>query len=102
MSKYITAEQANAFMEKSLAQKRIDLADLEMFVPDGGCVCVCYDTAEIYSSRKAAAASFMEAMYNSEGAENERYQNIFFDILEGKDICLDGVSEYVYKIERRF
>ena len=98
----ITSEQANAFIEKATAQKRIDISDLDMFVPDGGCVCLCYDIAEIWGSREAAETSFIMGLLNSEGAESDRYLNVITDIQEGKSVCLDGVSRYAVRIDRRF
>ena len=75
-----------------------EITKYEEIVPAGGCVCICYNNAEIWDSREEAARSFMEGMYYSEGAESERYENVLFDILAGKPVCHDGVSEQVFSV----
>ena len=67
-------------------------------VPAGGCACICYNSAEIWDNREDAAISFMEGMYGTEGAESERYQNVFLDIMAGEIWCWDGVTTNILNI----
>lgn len=67
-------------------------------VSEGGVITVCYNQAEVWADRKAAVTFFLECMYNSEGAESERYENVFFDLLAGLDIAHDGVSWKVREV----
>lgn len=36
---------------------------------------------------------FLEAMMNSDGAERERYSNVYFKIIRGIDYCTDSDSD---------
>lgn len=36
---------------------------------------------------------FLEAMMNTEGAERERYANVYFGIIKGLDFCTDSDDE---------
>lgn len=67
-------------------------------VGEDGVVTVCFNAADVWPSRKAAVAFFLEGMYNSEGAENERYQEVLFQLLEGRDVAHDGVSWKVREV----
>ena len=53
-------------------------------------VTVCYGQRETWKSRKQAMASFLEAVAATEGHEQERYMNVYIDLLEGKMVCTDG------------
>lgn len=48
----------------------------------------CYGKTETMS-RKDALEKYYDGMRNSEGAENERYQRIFFQLMEGHTECAD-------------
>ena len=50
-------------------------------------VTVCYGQREIWTSRKKAMASFLEAAFATEGAEHEHYMGIYLQLLEGKKVC---------------
>lgn len=50
---------------------------------------VCYNQEEKWESREEAMEYFLEGMRNSEGSERERYTNIYFDLMDGKDYCTD-------------
>lgn len=39
--------------------------------------------------RQSAIKFYLEAMACSEGSENERYTNIYLDLIEGKKECFD-------------
>ena len=52
-------------------------------------VIICYNQAEEWESRKQAKAFYMDCMFNSEGSEQERYVNIFRQLEEGQDLCID-------------
>lgn len=51
---------------------------------------VCYGREDVFDCRDDAINFFMEAVAGSEGSERERYQNILWDLSEGKDVCTDG------------
>lgn len=52
-------------------------------------IIICYNQAEEWESRKQAKAFYMDCMFNSEGSEQERYVNIFQQLEEGQDLCID-------------
>lgn len=52
-------------------------------------IIICYCQAEEWESRKQAKAFYMDCMFNSEGAERDRYVNIFRQLEEGQDLCID-------------
>lgn len=52
-------------------------------------VIICYNQAEEWESRRQAKSFYMECMFNSEGSEQERYVNIFRQLEEGQDLCID-------------
>lgn len=53
---------------------------------------ICYDNIELWHSRKTAMEFFKDCIFNSEGAERDRYVNVYFDLEEGLDVCEDGAS----------
>lgn len=55
---------------------------------------VCYGEIEYWNSRKLAMQFYREAMEACDGCERERYTNIFLDLLDGMDICTDGMGDY--------
>ena len=50
----------------------------------------CYNKTEKMTRRKALE-EFYEGMLCSEGSEHERYETIFFQLLEGKKVCSDNI-----------
>lgn len=44
--------------------------------------------------RRFAMAEYYDGMKNSEGAERERYETIFFQLLEGYMECSDQIPLY--------
>ena len=52
-------------------------------------VVVCYNEAELWGSRKDAMSFYMQGIYACDGAERERYENIYFDLQDKKDVALD-------------
>ena len=50
---------------------------------------ICYGKADHWKSRKEAIEFFLDCMRNSEGAERDRYTSIYFDLLDGKNVCTD-------------
>lgn len=50
---------------------------------------ICYGIKEEWEHREYAIAAFLDAMRNSEGAERERYTNVYLDLIDGKEICSD-------------
>ena len=53
---------------------------------------VCYGKKQEWDDREEAQAYFLEAMMNSDGAERERYSNVYFKIIRGFDYCTDSDS----------
>lgn len=54
---------------------------------------VCYGKVEKWDDRAEAARSFLNAMMNSEGSERERYSNVYFGIIRGRDYCTDSEQD---------
>lgn len=50
---------------------------------------ICYGETKVWDSRKEAEQFFLEGMAACEGAEKERYTNIFLDLTSGKTVCRD-------------
>lgn len=50
---------------------------------------VCYGIEEKWKNREDAIAKFLDCMRNSEGAERDRYVNIYLKLLDGLDSCAD-------------
>lgn len=50
---------------------------------------VCYGETKVWDSRKEAEQFFLEGMAACDGAEKERYTNIFLDLVSGKSVCRD-------------
>ena len=49
---------------------------------------ICYNRKE-RMTRRQGLEKYREGMLCSEGSEHERYEKIFFDLLEGKMIATD-------------
>ena len=45
-----------------------------------------------WESRNEAIAFYVDCMLHSEGAEQERYLEIYIDLMAGKTLCLDEKS----------
>lgn len=52
-------------------------------------ITITYGKAQKWRSRKEAIAFFKDAVYSCEGAERERYVNVFMKLLDGKTVCTD-------------
>jgi len=50
----------------------------------------CYGKEEKWASRQEAMNFYVEGMMCCEGSERDRYVNIYCDLVEGKDYCIDG------------
>ena len=48
----------------------------------------CYNQKETIT-RRDAIDKYLDCMRNSEGSERERYENIYFALLDGEMICYD-------------
>ena len=55
-------------------------------------VTICYGKKREWESRNEAIAFYVDCMLNSEGAEQERYLEIYLDLMAGKTLCLDEKS----------
>ncbi len=50
---------------------------------------VCFNHKQVWNDRRKAINSFEEAMMNSEGAERERYFNVWVELKTGNTLCAD-------------
>ena len=64
-----------------------------IFTESGGVTTVCYGKVQERDDRSEARKLFLEAMMNTEGAERERYANVYFGIIRGLDFCTDSDDE---------
>lgn len=55
-------------------------------------VTICYGKRREWESRNEAIAFYVDCMLHSEGAEQERYLEIYIDLMAGKTLCLDEKS----------
>ena len=54
---------------------------------------ICYGDTKKWDTRKEAMAFFLQAINSSEGAEQQRYFNVYTQLTQGFDPCNDGVSD---------
>ena len=54
---------------------------------------ICYGKEEVWDNRKDAIAFYLEGMTACEGAERNRYTNIYLQLLDGKKVCKDIPDE---------
>ena len=59
------------------------------YADSDGVTTVCYGKVQEWDDRSEARNFFLNAMMNSEGAERERYANIYFGIVRDRDCCTD-------------
>ena len=57
------------------------------YADSDGVTTVCYGKVQEWDDRSEARNFFLNAMMNSEGAERERYANIYFGIVRAQDYC---------------
>lgn len=50
---------------------------------------ICYGETKVWDNRAEAIQFFLEGMAACEGAERERYTNIYLDLVSGKAVCKD-------------
>ena len=50
---------------------------------------VCYGEEKVWESRAEAEAFYLEAMLACEGAERDRYMNIYIELKAGLSVCTD-------------
>lgn len=62
-------------------------------IAKGSITTVCYGEVREWDERAEARNHFLEAMMNSDGAERERYSNVYFKIIRGFDYCTDSDSD---------
>lgn len=63
-------------------------ADVQTNKLDDKVEIICYNKKE-RMTRRAGLVKYRECMLGSEGSEHERYERIFFDLLEGKMVAAD-------------
>lgn len=56
----------------------------------------CYNKTE-NMRRRDALEKFYEGMMCSEGSEHERYETLFFQLLEGRMKCSDSIPVYAIR-----
>lgn len=54
---------------------------------------VCYGKVQEWESRSKAKNHFLDAMFNSDGAERERYSTVYLKILLGYFYCTDEIDD---------
>lgn len=54
---------------------------------------ICYGDTKVWDSRAEAEQFFLEGMCACEGAEKERYTNVYLDLKSGKTVCRDTYDE---------
>lgn len=52
-------------------------------------IVICYGEREFWGSREEAIKFYYEGMLACEGAERDRYTNIYCQLIEGRDVCID-------------
>lgn len=52
---------------------------------------ICYGNIT-KRTRIDALEFYMDCMRNSEGSEHERYETIFFQLMDGKKVCSDCID----------
>ena len=50
---------------------------------------ICYGKKQVWDSRQNAVEFYLEGMMCCEGAERDRYTNIYLDLISGKSVCTD-------------
>lgn len=56
---------------------------------------ICYNQKHKHT-RREALEFYYEGMKNSDGSEHERYETIFFQLLEGFTECSDRIPFYAF------
>ena len=54
---------------------------------------ICYGESKVWDSRADAIKFYLEGMTACEGAERNRYTNVYLDLIEGLDICKDKYED---------
>ena len=54
---------------------------------------ICYGQKQVWNSRKEAVTFFLEGMNACEGAERERYANIYRKLISGLSVCDDSQED---------
>jgi hypothetical protein len=52
-------------------------------------VTICYGKSERWYDREEAKKHFLEAINNSEGSEQRRYENVYLKLCAGEMLCTD-------------
>lgn len=56
-------------------------------------IVICYGEEEFWGDRAEAIAFYLEGMMACEGAEKDRYTNIYLQLIEGCEVCKDKFME---------
>ena len=73
---------------------------LEELASQGECVVLCYNQAEVWQDRTSAAAFYAQGVRECGGAEADRYMSIVMDLVSGKTVCHDGVTQILARPTR--
>lgn len=60
---------------------------------DSKIITICYGERKVWNNRQEAANYFFAAMNGSDGAERERYANIYTAIILGEKVCPDTYED---------
>lgn len=52
---------------------------------------ICYGRFKIWNNREDAIKFYMDGVYGCDGCEKERYLNIVFELMSGRDVATDGM-----------
>ena len=63
------------------------------YADSDGVTTVCYGKVQEWDDRSEERNFFLNGMMNSEGAERERYANIYFGIVRGQGYCTDSETD---------
>lgn len=83
-------------MEK-LLDNAIDITDeiLLELSESAAAVTLCYNQATVWRDREEATLFYLQGMCECEGCEKERYTNVLLDLMAGRMVCHDGVTEFL-------
>lgn len=81
----------SALENRLIAEKLDDIIPPERIVHEASnnVTTICYGKKQIWNNRNEAEDFYLDCMANSEGAERDRYVNIYIALKKGNEICTD-------------
>ena len=64
-----------------------------MVITMDGVTVICYKEKTFFKTRKEAEDQYLEAMAMCEGAERDRYTEIYLQLKDGFSVCRDDVKQ---------